>query len=155
MGENAAVDLICLVDTDSSVRVRVLGRNRPGATPYNDYLDAELVISSVFVSGRLGLCVPPEAMDEWSTALNELSDRRGIRWRATGDTEIRIDFYRQFSVPRPLVTVDDGGESGVSVRVALDPGDCWVDEQREQLGRVRQTWPNKVVTTPRSRDYWQ
>ncbi|MFK0013269.1 DUF5959 family protein [Streptomyces sp. NPDC091027] len=54
MGENAAVDLICLVDTDSSVRLRVPGRNRPGATPYNDYLDAELVISSVFVSGRLG-----------------------------------------------------------------------------------------------------
>ncbi|MEV7508469.1 DUF5959 family protein [Streptomyces sp. NPDC091201] len=54
MGENAAGDLICLVDTDSSVRVRVPGRNRPGTTPYNDHLDAELVISSVFVSGRLG-----------------------------------------------------------------------------------------------------
>ncbi|MFJ3637395.1 DUF5959 family protein [Streptomyces sp. NPDC090112] len=86
MGENAAGDLIWPVDTDSSVRVRVPGRNRPGATPYNDHLDAELVISSVFVSGRLGLCLSPEAMDHWSTALNELSDRRAIRWRAMGDT---------------------------------------------------------------------
>lgn len=72
-----------------------------------------------------------------------------------GDTEIRIDIDRQFSVPRPIVTVDDAGESGVSVRVALDPGDGWVDEQRERLGRVRQTWPTEVVTTPRSRDCWQ
>ncbi|MFF0598591.1 DUF5959 family protein [Streptomyces antibioticus] len=41
-------DLICLIDADSSVRLRVLGRNRPGDTPYNDHLDAELVITSAF-----------------------------------------------------------------------------------------------------------
>ncbi|MFD0355695.1 DUF5959 family protein [Streptomyces sp. NPDC127110] len=155
MDEGEGVDLICLIDPDSSVRVRILGRNRPGDTPYNDYLDAELVITSTFVSGRLGLCLSPEVMDDWSTALNGLSDRQGIRWRAMGETEIRIDIDRRFSVPRPIVTVDDGGESGVSVRVVLDPGDGWVDEQREQLGRVRQMWPNEVVTTLRSRDYWQ
>ncbi|MCB5164932.1 DUF5959 family protein [Streptomyces bambusae] len=155
MDEGEGVDLICLSDPDSTVRVRILGRNRPGDTPYNDYLDAELVITSAFVSGRLGLCLSPEAMDDWSTDLNELSDGQGIRWTAMGDTEIRIDVDRQFSVPRPVVTVDDRGESGVSVRVVLDPGNGWADELREQLGRVRQTWPNEVVTTPRPRDYWQ
>lgn len=56
---------------------------------------------------------------------------------------------------RPIITVDDSGESGVSVRVVLDPGDGWVDELREQLARVRLTWPNEVVTTPRSRNYWR
>ncbi|MFJ2593296.1 DUF5959 family protein [Streptomyces erythrochromogenes] len=155
MDEGEGVDLICLIDPDSSVRVRILGRNRPGDTPYNDYLDAELVITSTFASGRLGLCLSPEVMDNWSTALDEISDRQAIRWTATDDTEIRIEIDRQFSVPRSIVTVDDTGESGVSVRVVLDPGDGWVAELHEQLGRVRQTWPNEVVTTPRSRNYWQ
>ncbi|MET7980081.1 DUF5959 family protein [Streptomyces mirabilis] len=155
MDEGDEVDLIRLIDSDSCVRVRVLGRTRPGDTPYNDYLDAELVITSAFASGRLGLCLSPEAMDDWSTAMDELSDRQGVRWTATGDTEIRIEIDRNFSIPRPIVTVDDSGESGVSVRVVLDPGDGWVDKLREQLGRVRLTWPNAVVTTPRSGNYWQ
>ncbi|MFF3581138.1 DUF5959 family protein [Streptomyces mirabilis] len=155
MDEGDEVDLIRLIDSDSCVRVRVLGRTRPGDTPYNDYLDAELVITSAFASGRLGLCLSPEAMDDWSTAMDELSDRQGVRWTATGDTEIRIEIDRNFSIPRPIVTVDDSGESGVSVRVVLDPGDGWVDKLREQLGRVRLTWPNEVVTTPRSGNYWQ
>jgi hypothetical protein len=84
-----------------------------------------------------------------------MADRQGVRWTATGDTEIRIEIDRNFSIPRSIVTVDDSGESGVSVRVVLDPGDGWVDKLREQLGRVRLTWPNEVVTTPRSRNYWQ
>ncbi|WP_329375152.1 DUF5959 family protein [Streptomyces sp. NBC_01483] len=87
--------------------------------------------------------------------MDELSDGQGIRWTDTGDTEIRIEIDRHFSIPRPIVTVNDSGESGVSVRVVLDPGDGWVDKLREQLGRVRLTWPNEVVTTPRSRNYWQ
>ncbi|WP_410099263.1 DUF5959 family protein [Streptomyces sp. STR69] len=65
------MDLSCLIDPHSSVRVRILGRHRPGDTPYNDYLDAELVITSAFSDGRLGLCLSPEAMDDWSTALDE------------------------------------------------------------------------------------
>ncbi|MEW1649090.1 DUF5959 family protein [Streptomyces sp. NPDC091219] len=149
------MDLIRLIDPHSSVRVRILGRNRTGDTPYNDYLDAELVITSVFAGGRLGLCLSPEAMDDWSTILDELCDRQSICWIPMGDTKIRIEIDREFSMPRPIVTVDDSGESGVSVRVVLDPGDGWVDELREQLGRVRQTWPSEVVTTPRSRNYWQ
>ncbi|MFE1292424.1 DUF5959 family protein [Streptomyces sp. NPDC058751] len=97
----------------------------------------------------------PEAMDDWSTALDELSSGQVIRWPVMGETEIRMAIDRQFSMPRPIVTVDDSAESGVSIRVVLDPGDGWLDSLREQLGRVRQTWPNQVVTTPRSRSYWQ
>lgn len=154
MDEGDGVDLICLIDSDSSVRVRVLGRTRPGDTPYNDYLDAELVIMSAFAGGRLGLCLSPQALDDWSTALDELANGRGISWTATGDTEVRIEIDRYFSTTRPIVTVDDSGESGVLVRVVLDPGDGWVDELREQFGRFRLAWPNEVVTTPWSRSYW-
>ncbi|MFE2249312.1 DUF5959 family protein [Streptomyces lavendulae] len=149
------MDLIHLIDPDSSVRLRVLGRSRPGGTPYNDHLDAELVITSAFANGRLGLCLSPEAMDDWSTAVVELCDGQGVRWTAAGDTEIRIEIDRHFSMPRPIVTVDDSGESGGSVRVVLDPGNGWDAKLREQLDRVRQAWPNEVATTPRSRNYWQ
>ncbi|KAB1976797.1 DUF5959 family protein [Streptomyces triticiradicis] len=155
MDEDGRADLICLIDPDNSVRLRILGRNRPGDTPYNDYLDAELVITSAFAGGRLGLRLSPEALEDWATALNELSDGQDIRWRVMGDTEIRIGIDRHFSMPRPIVTVDDSAESGISVRVVLDPGDGWVADLCEQFGRVRRTWPNKVVTTPRSRNYWQ
>ncbi|MFF0205879.1 DUF5959 family protein [Streptomyces sp. NPDC005017] len=154
MSEGVGMDLICLIDPDSSVRLRILGRNRPGAAPYHDYLDAELVITSAFAGGRLGLRLSPEAMDDWSTALNELSSGQDIRWPVMDETEIGIVIDRQFSIPRPIVTVDDSAESGVSVRIVLNPGDGWVDSLREQLGRVRKTWPNQVVTTPRSRSYW-
>ncbi|WP_328498822.1 DUF5959 family protein [Streptomyces sp. NBC_00414] len=149
------IRLIRPIDRDGSVRLRVLGRNRPGDTPYNDYLGAELIITGAFAGGHLGLCLSPEALDDWSTALEGFSDRQGIRWTAMGDTEIRIEADRQFSVPRPVVTVDDSVESGVSVTVVLDPGNGWVDELREQLVRVRRTWPNEVATTPRSGTYWQ
>lgn len=155
MDEDDGVELIHLSDPDSSVRLVVLGRNRSADSPYNDYLDTELIITSAFANGRLGLRLSPEAMDDWSTAVDELCNGQGVRWTAVGDTEIRIEIDRHFSMPRPIVTVDDSGESGVSVRVVLDPGNGWDGKLREQLGRVRQAWPNEVVTTLRPRNYWQ
>ncbi|MGW1640476.1 DUF5959 family protein [Streptomyces lavendulae] len=155
MAEGNEVELICLSDPDSSVRLVVLGRSRSGDSPYNDHLDAELVITSAFAGGRLGLRLSPEAMDDWSTAVHELCNGQDVSWTAAGDTEIRIEIDRDFSIPRPIVTVDDTGESGVSVRVVLDPGNGWDGELHERLGRVRRAWPNEVVTTPRSRSYWQ
>ncbi|MFF2502939.1 DUF5959 family protein [Streptomyces sp. NPDC058067] len=47
----------------------------------------------------------------------------------------RVD--RKSSGPRPIITVDDSDESGVLVRVVLDPEIGWVDELREQLVRAR------------------
>ncbi|MFE3764507.1 DUF5959 family protein [Streptomyces sp. NPDC059104] len=155
MDEDDGVELIHLSDPDSSVRLVVLGRNRSGDSPYNDYLDAELIITSAFTNGRLGLRLSPEALDDWSTAVDELCNGQDVRWTAAGNTEVRIEISRQFSMPRPIVTVDDSDESGVSVRVVLDPGNGWDGKLREQLGRVRQAWPNEVVTTPRSRNFWQ
>lgn len=42
-------------DGDNSFRVRVLGRRMPGVLPLHDLLDAEVLIESGFVSGRLDL----------------------------------------------------------------------------------------------------
>ncbi|MER7106957.1 DUF5959 family protein [Streptomyces sp. NPDC000229] len=40
---------------DNSFRVRVLGRRMPGVLPLHDLLDAEVLIESGFLGGRLGL----------------------------------------------------------------------------------------------------
>ncbi|MFD7162884.1 DUF5959 family protein [Streptomyces violascens] len=150
------MDLIRMSDGDiagSSVRLRVLGRYRPVATPYNDYLDAELVVTSGFANGRLEMCLSPEDLDDWSAALDELAAGRGVRWLR--NTEIQIEIDRQFSVPVPVVTVKDGEEPVSSVRVWLDVGHGWVDDLRRQYEQVRRTWPNEVVTSQRSRNFWQ
>ncbi|MCX4960736.1 DUF5959 family protein [Streptomyces virginiae] len=153
MVEGSGPDLIHMVDGGSSVRLRVLGRHRPGATPYNDYLDAEVIVTSGFADGRLEMCLSPEDLVDWSSALDELAAGRDIH--RLRDTEIRIEIDRQFSVPVPIVTVKDDSESLSSVRVRLDVGRTWVDDLREQYELVRMAWPNEVVSSPRSRNYWR
>ncbi|MET9854938.1 DUF5959 family protein [Streptomyces sp. NPDC006450] len=74
------------------------------------------IITTAFANGRLGLRLSPEAMDDWSTAVDGLCNGQGVCWTAAGDTEIRMEIASNFSMPRPLVTVDDSGGSGVSVR---------------------------------------
>ncbi|MFB6873249.1 DUF5959 family protein [Streptomyces sp. NPDC056323] len=153
MVEDDGVDLIHMVGADSSVRLRVLGRHRPGTTPYNDYLDAEIIVTSGFANGRLEVCLSPEDLDDWHSALDGLAVGSGVRWLR--NTEIRIEIDRQFSVPVPIVTVKDEAESISSVRVWLDVGHGWVDDLRRQYEQVRRTWPNEVVTSPRAPNYWQ
>ncbi|MGW6981310.1 DUF5959 family protein [Streptomyces sp. NPDC054932] len=135
MVEDAGVDLIRLVAEDSSVRLPVLGRHRPGATPYNDHLDAEIVVTSGFANGRLKLRLSPEDLDDWAAGLDEPAADRGIR-RLRGNG-IRIEVDRRFSVPVPVVTVADEDASASSVRVRLDVGHGWVDDLRRQYRRVR------------------
>ncbi|MER5610617.1 DUF5959 family protein [Streptomyces sp. NPDC002215] len=153
MVEDDGVDLIHMVGADSSVRLRVLGRHMPGTTPYNDYLDADIIVTSGFANGRLEVCLSPEDLDDWHSALDELAAGSGVRWLR--NTEIRIEIDRQFSVPVPIVTVKDEAESISSVRVWLDVGHGWVDDLRRQYEQVRRTWPNEVVTSPRAPNYWQ
>lgn len=103
MVEDGGVDLIHMVGADSSVRPRVLGRHLPGATPYNDYLDAEITVTSGFANRRLEVRLSPEDLDDWHSALDEPAADSGIRWLHS--TEIRIEIDRQVSVPVPIVTV--------------------------------------------------
>ncbi|MET9603417.1 DUF5959 family protein [Streptomyces sp. NPDC006459] len=147
------MDLIRLGAGDSGVRLRVLGRHRPGRSAYHDHLDAEVVVASGFANGRLRLRLSPEDLDDWGAALGELGAGRDVRWLR--GTEIRVEADRRFSVPVPVVTVTDEAASASSVRVWLDVGDGWVEELRRRYLRVRETWPNEVVVGPRPRSYWQ
>lgn len=58
-------------------------------------------------------------------------------------------------MPVPVVTVTDDNESVSSVRVRLDVGHGWIDALRKQYEQVRRAWPNEVVASPRSRNFWQ
>ncbi len=49
------MELISLSDGDNGFRVRVLGRRSPGLLHFHDQLDAEVLITSSFVSGRLAM----------------------------------------------------------------------------------------------------
>ncbi|MFG2488452.1 DUF5959 family protein [Streptomyces virginiae] len=45
------------------------GSTQAGGTPYNDYLDAEVIVTSGFANGRLEMCLSPEDLVDWSSAL--------------------------------------------------------------------------------------
>ncbi|MFE7792642.1 DUF5959 family protein [Streptomyces sp. NPDC057460] len=49
------MELISLSDGDNSFQARVLGRQSPGVLHRHDILDAEVVVTSSFVSGRLAI----------------------------------------------------------------------------------------------------
>ncbi|MEV0013862.1 DUF5959 family protein [Streptomyces tendae] len=66
MAEDSVVDLICLVDGESSLSVRVLSRHMPGVLPWHDFLDAEIVLTSGFAQGRLDVRLAPDDLDSWS-----------------------------------------------------------------------------------------
>ncbi|MFJ8108239.1 DUF5959 family protein [Streptomyces sp. NPDC096132] len=152
MGADSGVDLIHMAAADSSVRLRVLGRHRPGETPYNDYLDAELTVASGFATGRLKFSLSPEDLDAWSVALDKLAAGRGIYWLR--NPEIRIDLDRQFSESVPIVTVADD-ESVSSVSVWMDVGQGWIDDLRDRFDLVRRTWLIKGGTSSRPRIHWR
>ncbi|MFI1015975.1 DUF5959 family protein [Streptomyces sp. NPDC020965] len=151
--EDGGVDLIHMRSAGSGVRLRVLGRHKSGKTPYHDYLDAAIVITSGFANGRLELLLSPEDMDDWSATLEELAAGRDVIWLR--NTEMRIEIDRQFSVPVPIVTVTDEEDSSSAVRVWLDVGHGWVDDLRQRYARVQRTWPREMVTSTRSRSFWQ
>ncbi|WP_328623979.1 DUF5959 family protein [Streptomyces sp. NBC_00353] len=48
-------------DGDNSFQARVLGRRSLGVLHLHDILDAEVVVTSIFVSGRLAMSLFPAA----------------------------------------------------------------------------------------------
>ncbi|MFE4832996.1 DUF5959 family protein [Streptomyces sp. NPDC056672] len=67
------MELISLSDGDSSFRVRVLGRRSPGVLHLHDQFDAEILVTSSFVSGRLAMSLSPSDLENWSRALDLLA----------------------------------------------------------------------------------
>ncbi|MEU1784181.1 DUF5959 family protein [Streptomyces abikoensis] len=139
------MELISLSDGDNSFRVRVLGRRSPGVLHLHDLLDAEVLITSSFVSGRLATALRPSDLESWARALDRLSAGQDICWRDDDHSpEIRIQPYNE-EHETVAVRVEDLGSSCVSVFIPLCLEEGWIDEQRRLLARVRQEWPSEVL----------
>lgn len=139
------MELISLSDGDNSFRVRVLGRRSPGVLHLHDLLDAEVLVTSSFVSGRLAIALTPSDLEDWARALDRLAAGQDICWRDDDHSpEIRIQPYNE-EHETVAVRVEDLGSSCVSVFIPLCLEEGWIDEQRRLLGLVRQEWPSEVL----------
>ncbi|MFJ6833544.1 DUF5959 family protein [Streptomyces sp. NPDC091209] len=139
------MELISLSDGDNSFRVRVLGRRSPGVLHLHDQLDAEVLVTSSFVSGRLVMCLFPSDLEDWSRALDLLAAGQDICWRDDDHSpEIRIQPWNE-EHETVAVRVEDLGSSCVSVFLPMGLKEDWLDEQRMLLGRVLEQWPREVL----------
>ncbi|MEV6749004.1 DUF5959 family protein [Streptomyces sp. NPDC051080] len=139
------MELISLSDGDNSFRVRVSGRRSPGVLHLHDLLDAEVLVTSGFVSGRLAMALRPSDLASWARALDRLSAGQDICWRDDDHSpEIRIQPYNE-EHETVAVRVEDLGGSCVSVFIPLCLAEGWIDEQRRLLAQVRQEWPSEVI----------
>ncbi|MEU6280833.1 DUF5959 family protein [Streptomyces sp. NPDC047028] len=149
------MDLIRLVDDDNIVRVHIIGRRTPGILPEHDLLDAEIIVESSFISGRLDICFYPSDLEKWSLALDALGAGRDAEWLDLGNGPvIRIELPgddRNY----PSVLVEDGSGSCASATIPLALDDGWVEEQRTHLHEVMRAWPSEVLQTSPGAYEWR
>lgn len=154
MVQDGAVDLIHLADGENALLVRVLGRHRPGVLPWHDFLDAEIVVRSGFVQGRLDVCLSPDDVELWARALPALAVGHDVCWMDDGrNPEIRIEPDGRSG--GAVIVVEDAAASGTSVQVPVLLADGWAEGQYERLRRVRAAWPREVVQTSSGACTWR
>ncbi|MFD7865247.1 DUF5959 family protein [Streptomyces sp. NPDC057682] len=136
MGDIAARELIFLADDEgNSVTVSVLGRS-PG---WSAGLDAEIVVRTPFVSGRIGLVLSSSKLGGWAAALNSLDageDAVWMEWDRGPSVSVQLTGERGC----PEVVVEDESGSMVTVRVPLVPADDWIADHRRRLREVTRHW---------------
>ncbi|WP_251096515.1 DUF5959 family protein [Streptomyces sp. Caat 7-52] len=136
MGDPPPGELIVLADDEgNSVTVGVLGRN----PRWTAGLEAEIVVRTPFVSGRIDLALSVSRLESWGTALDRLDAGEDISWMemSRGPTLfIQLDGERGC----PEVVVEDESGSMVTVRVPLVPPDDWIAAHRQRLRQVMRHW---------------
>lgn len=77
MDDIAPRELISLADDEgNSVTVKVLGRDSGWAAG----LDAEIIVRTPFVSGRIALVLSASKLGSWGDALNRLDAGEDVTW---------------------------------------------------------------------------
>ncbi|MBY8846812.1 DUF5959 family protein [Streptomyces sp. SP2-10] len=136
MGDPPPGELIVLADDEgNSVTVGVLGRN----PRWTAGLEAEIVVSTPFVSGRIDLALSVSRLESWGTALDRLDAGEDIAWMEMSrgpSLFIQLDGERGC----PEVVVEDESGSMVTVRVPLVPPDDWIAAHRQRLRQVMRHW---------------
>ncbi|MFG3013927.1 DUF5959 family protein [Streptomyces cinerochromogenes] len=136
MGDNPPRELISLADDEgNSVSVNVLGRS----PRWTAGLDAEIVVKTHFVSGRIDLPLSVARLDRWANALDRLYAGQDVAWMemSSGPT-ISIQLTGERGCPE--VVVEDESGSMVTVRVPLAPPEDWIADHRQRLRRVLDHW---------------
>jgi hypothetical protein len=129
-------ELISLADDEgNSVVVNVLGCD-PGWTAG---LDAEIVVKTPFVSGRIDLALYLSKLESWADALSRLDAGEDVAWM---EMSRGPSLFIQLTGERdcPEVIVEDESGSMVTVRVPLVPPDDWIADHRRRLRQVMDHW---------------
>ncbi|MEU5220976.1 DUF5959 family protein [Streptomyces sp. NPDC020807] len=133
MGDIAPRALIFLADDEgNSVTVNVLGAG----------LEAEIVVRTPFVSGRINLVLYASKLESWADALNRLDAGEDVAWmEMSNGPSIFIQLAGERDCPE--VVVEDESGSMVTVRVPIVPPDDWIADHRERLQQVMDYWVPK------------
>ncbi|GGS19826.1 hypothetical protein GCM10010284_61380 [Streptomyces rubiginosohelvolus] len=136
MGDRPPRELISLADDEGNgVSVNVLGRS-PGWTAG---IDAEIVVKTPFVSGRIDLALYVARLESWADALDRLDAGDDVAWMAmSSGPSIFIQLTGERDCPE--VIVEDESGSMVTVRVPLVPPDDRVADHRRRLRQVMDHW---------------
>ncbi|MFF5854405.1 DUF5959 family protein [Streptomyces sp. NPDC012751] len=136
MGDIVARELISLADDEgNSVTVSVLGRH----PSWSAGLEAEIVVRTPFVSGRIDLALSTSKLESWATALNRLDIGEDVVWMEWDrGPSVSIQLLGERGCPE--VVVEDESGSMVTVRVPLAPPDDWIADHRQRLHQVMNHW---------------
>ncbi|MEU5622580.1 DUF5959 family protein [Streptomyces tendae] len=136
MGDSPPRELISLADDEgNSVSVNVRGRSRSWAAG----LDAEIVVKTPFVSGRIDLALYVARLESWADALDRLDAGKDVAWmEMSRGPSIFIQLTGERDCPE--VVVEDESGSMVTVRVPLVPPDDWIADHRRRLRQVMDHW---------------
>ncbi|WP_031078670.1 DUF5959 family protein [Streptomyces sp. NRRL S-118] len=136
MSDIAPTELIRLAnDEGNSVTVNVLGRD----PRWSAGLEAEIVVTTSFVSGRVALALSASKLEDWSDALKRLDAGEDVAWmEMSRGPSVFIQLTGERECPE--VVVEDESGSMVTVRVPLVPPDDWIADHQKRLHRVIDHW---------------
>lgn len=143
MTEPAPVDLIDLGDADGNrCVVRVTGRYQPGVLTGHDTLQADVLVSASFADARLELYILPQDLDTWQHDLTRLAPGKGAT--IGGDRGLSLGFFMHEDRTLSLMVQDP---DRMSLAMGIAPQETWIQDHRQRLEQVRETWPSEVVET--------
>ena len=136
MGDSPPRELISLADEEgNSVSVNVLGRS----PRWTAGLDAEIVVRTPFVSGRIDLALYVARLESWADMLDRLDAGEDVAWmRMSSGPSISIQLTGERDCPEVVVADENG--SMVTVRIPLVPPDDWIADHRRRLRQVMDHW---------------
>jgi hypothetical protein len=128
-------DLARIVDTAGGFTVRVSGTYAEPPLQGHDWLNAELVVESGFVSGALPVVLTAQDLDDWGRAVERLAAGEDAEWMTESGRTPEVRVHLEDDAVR--VEVDDPPQTSVTVSVWVFPEAGWVDRLRADLEAVR------------------